>query len=310
MKKLEDRRVITEKDRAMVGVPKAGPPAGAGGEKHATLVCESDRCIRRWRVWKQRPATRPAGLAAHFDPPRLYFDLIGLPPRPEEVEAFVNDPSPDAYRKLMDRLLDSEHYGERWGRHWLDVARYADSDGYEYDVLRPNSWRYRDYVIRAFNQDKPYDRFIREQIAGDELPDRDYDSLTGLGFCRNGPFIGDMVLMQNELTRSDELDDMVTTTGVAFLGLTVGCARCHDHKYDPIPQKDYYRMVAVFAPSIRKDMPLAPPALVDQYETQVKKIDDRIEPIQRADQDAGEARARAAARRRSTRSCRSRADSL
>jgi len=180
---------------------------------------------------------------------RLYFDLIGLPPRPEEVEAFLHDQSPDAYSKLVDRLLDSEHYGERWGRHWLDVARYADSDGYEYDALRPNSWRYRDYVIRAFNQDKPYDRFIREQLAGDELPDRDYDSLTGLGFCRNGPFIGDMVLMQNELTRSDELDDMVSATGAAFLGLTVGCARCHDHKFDPIPQKDYYRMVADFSPA-------------------------------------------------------------
>jgi hypothetical protein len=146
-------------------------------------------------------------------------------------------------------------------------------------MLRPNSWRYRDYVIRAFNSDKPYDRFIREQIAGDELPDRDYDSITGVGFCRNGPFIGDMVLMQNEQTRSDELDDMVSSTGLAFLGLTVGCARCHNHKFDPITQKDYYRMVAVFAPSIRKDVPLAPAALVEQYEAKVKKIDDRIEPL-------------------------------
>ncbi len=205
--------------------------------------------------------------------------MTGLPPTPEAVDAFVQDRSPAAYRDLVERLLDSERYGERWGRHWLDVARYADSYGYEYDMLRPNSWRYRDYVIRTFNQDKLYDRLIREQIAGDELPDRNYDSITGVGFCRNGPFIGDMVLMQNEQTRSDELDDLVTTTGLAFLGLTVGCARCHDHKSDPITQKDYHRMAAVFAPSIRKDLPLAPATLADQYETKVKEIDDRIEPL-------------------------------
>jgi hypothetical protein len=146
-------------------------------------------------------------------------------------------------------------------------------------MLRPHSWRYRDYVIRAFNQDKPYDRFIREQIAGDELSDKDYDSLTGLGFCRNGPFIGDMVLMQNEQTRMDELDDIVSTTSVAFLGLTLGCARCHDHKYDPLLQKDYYRMVAVFAPGERKDLPLAPQAMVEKYDAAVKQVDRQIEEL-------------------------------
>jgi hypothetical protein len=207
---------------------------------------------------------------------RLYYDLIGLPPRPEEVEAFVRDSSPGAYERLVDRLLESEHYGERWARHWLDVARFADSDGYEYDRLRPNSWRYRDYVIRALNQDKPYDRIILEQLAGDELPDKDYDSITALGFCRNGPFIGDMVLMQNEMTRMDELDDVVSTTSTAFLGLTLGCARCHNHKYDPIAQKDYYQMVAVFAPSVRSDLPLVPPELVEKYDRQVQEVDSRI----------------------------------
>jgi Protein of unknown function (DUF1553)/Protein of unknown function (DUF1549)/Planctomycete cytochrome C len=210
---------------------------------------------------------------------RLYFDLIGLPPKPEDVEAFVNDPAADAYPKLVDRVLGSERYGERWARHWLDVVRYADSDGYEYDRLRPNSWRYRDYVIRSFNQDTPYDRFIREQLAGDELPDLNYDSLVALGFCRNGPFIGDMVLMQNEMTRQDELDDIVTTTGAAFLGLTVGCARCHNHKYDPIPQKDYYRLVAVFASSVRTNLPLAPPHLVEKYEREVQEIDRKIDEL-------------------------------
>jgi hypothetical protein len=207
---------------------------------------------------------------------RVYYDLIGLPPRPEEVEAFISDPSPKAYETLVDRLLESEHYGERWARHWLDVARFADSDGYEYDRLRPNSWRYRDYVIRAFNQDKPYDRFILEQLAGDELPDRDYDSITALGFCRNGPFIGDMVLMQNEMTRMDELDDVVSTTSAAFLGLTLGCARCHNHKYDPIAQKDYYQMVAVFAPSVRTEIPLVPTAVAEKYDRQVQEVDSRI----------------------------------
>ena len=210
---------------------------------------------------------------------RVYFDLIGLPPRPEEVQAFENDPAADAYEKLVNRLLDSERYGERWARHWLDVARYADSDGYEYDRLRPNAWRYRDYVIRAFNQDTPYNRFILEQLAGDELPDRNYDSLVALGFCRNGPFIGDMVLMQNEMTRQDELDDVVSTTSAAFLGLTMGCARCHNHKYDPLAQKDYYRLIAVFAPSVRANIPLAPASMVEKYEKQVLEIDRKIDAL-------------------------------
>jgi hypothetical protein len=208
---------------------------------------------------------------------RLYFDLIGLPPKPEDVEAFERDTSPSAYETLVNRLLDSERYGERWGRHWLDVARYADSDGYEYDRLRPNAWRYRDYVIRSFNQDKPYNRFILEQLAGDELPDGDYDSLVALGFCRSGPYIGEMVLMQNEMTRQEDLDDMVSTTSAAFLGLTMGCARCHNHKYDPLAQKDYYRMVAVFAPSVRSDIPLAPAYVVEDFERKVFEIDRQID---------------------------------
>ncbi|MEW5976245.1 MAG: PSD1 and planctomycete cytochrome C domain-containing protein [Acidobacteriota bacterium] len=210
---------------------------------------------------------------------RVYLDVIGLPPSPEEVQAFQSDPSPDAYQKVVDRLLDSERYGERWGRHWLDVVRYADSDGYEYDRLRPNAWRYRDYVIRSFNHDKPYSQFILEQLAGDELPQPSYDSLTALGFCRSGPFIGDMVLMQNEMTRQDELDDVVSTTSAAFLGLTMGCARCHNHKYDPLSQKDYYRMVAVFAPSVRTEMPLVPDHVAERYDREVFKIDRQVDKL-------------------------------
>ena len=280
LKKLEDRRVVTEKDREWWAFRRP-VRAPAPAVKNTALIWNPVDAFVVAAL--EAKGLHPAPLASRRTLiRRVYFDLIGLPPRPEDVEAFVKDPSQDAFRKLIDKLLDSQHYGERWGRHWLDVARYADSDGYEYDALRPNSWRYRDYVIRAFNRDKPYDRFIREQLAGDELPGRDYDSLTALGFCRNGPFIGDMVLMQNELTRSDELDDLVTGTSAAFLGLTVGCARCHDHKFDPIPQKDYYRMVAVFSPSVRKDLPLAPPSLVDQYETKVRDIDAKIEPIRAA----------------------------
>jgi len=171
---------------------------------------------------------------------------------------------------------------KRWNvKELKNLKKGSKLPGYpaEYDALRPNMWRYRDYVIRSFNRDKPYDRFIREQLAGDELPDRDFDSITALGFCRSGPFIGDMVLMQNELTRSDELDDLVSATGAAFLGLTVGCARCHDHKFDPIPQKDYYRMVAVFAPSVRKDLPLVPASVSEERENRVKEIDAGIEPL-------------------------------
>ncbi len=174
---------------------------------------------------------------------RATFDLIGLPPTPEEVQEFIADETPDAYEKLVDRLLASPHYGERWGRHWLDVARYADSDGFEFDNDRPLAYKYRDYVIRSLNDDKPYDRFILEQIAGDEIAPGDQQSLIATAFLRNGPTIDNQ---KNEKIRFDELDDVVSTTSAVVMGLTVGCARCHDHKYDPITQRDYYRMLAVF----------------------------------------------------------------
>jgi mono/diheme cytochrome c family protein len=174
---------------------------------------------------------------------RVTFDLTGLPPTPEEVQRFVNDKSDDAYEHVVDRLLASPRYGERWGRHWLDLARYADSDGFENDSDRPFAYKYRDYVIRSFNEDKTYDQFVMEQLAGDELGSANPECLVALGFCRNGPTIGNQI---NEKNRVDEVDDMVSTTGAVFLGLTVGCARCHDHKYEPITQRDYYRMFAVF----------------------------------------------------------------
>ena len=175
---------------------------------------------------------------------RVTYDLTGLPPTPEAVEAFVNDPSAQAWENLVDRLLESPHYGEKWGRHWLDLVRFAETNSYETDEAKPNAWRYRDYVIRAFNSDKPYDRFIREQLAGDELPDSGADGLIATGFYRLGIWDNDPA--DKDLALYDQLDDLVATTGQVFLGLTVDCARCHDHKIDPISQRDYYSLLAFF----------------------------------------------------------------
>jgi hypothetical protein len=174
---------------------------------------------------------------------RLYFDLLGLPPAPEEIQAFVSEANPRAYELLVDRLLVSPHFGERWARHWLDVVRFAETHGFEMNNPRPNAWPYRDYVIRAFNEDLPYDRFILEQLAGDSMG---ADAATG--FLVAGAWdqvkSPDEVLTKNQ--RADELHDIVNTTGTAFLGLTIGCARCHSHKFDPIPQTDYFAIKAVF----------------------------------------------------------------
>ena len=175
---------------------------------------------------------------------RATYDLTGLPPSPEEVRSFLEDGSPNAYESLLDRLLASPRYGEKWGRHWLDLVRYAETNSYERDGIKPNAWRYRDYVIRSFNMDLPFDRFVREQLAGDELPDATNDSLIATGYYRLG--IWDDEPSDRELARFDSYDDLVATTSQVFLGLTVDCARCHDHKLDPIPQKDYYRLVSFF----------------------------------------------------------------
>ncbi|MCE9611842.1 MAG: DUF1553 domain-containing protein [Chthoniobacter sp.] len=181
---------------------------------------------------------------------RVTFDLTGLPPTPEEVEAFLQSKAPRAYEELVDRLLASPRYGERWGRHWLDVARYTESQGFEYDRLRENAWHYRDYVIRAFNDDKPYDRFMREQIAGDLLEPVTTDGMVAPSLLVCGPWDqagnAQANATQKMITREDELEDLLGVVGQTFLGLTVNCARCHAHKFDPIPHEDYYRMKAVF----------------------------------------------------------------
>ncbi len=175
---------------------------------------------------------------------RLTYDLTGLPPSPEEVEAFALDPAPDAYEQLVERLLKSPHYGEHWGRQWLDVVRYAESNSFERDNPKPHVWRYRDYVIRAFNNDKPYDQFIREQLAGDEFEQVTPEGIIATGFYRLG--LWDDEPADPELAFYEGLDDIAATTAQAFLGLTMNCARCHDHKLDPIPTRDYYSFLAFF----------------------------------------------------------------
>jgi hypothetical protein len=186
---------------------------------------------------------------------RAYLDLTGLPPTPAERDKFLNDSSPEAWEKLIDRLLASPHYGERWGRHWLDVARYADSQGFEHNFDRPNAWRYRDYVIRAFNEDKPYSDFIREQIAGDEIAHVTNDSLIATGFLANYAKVGYRE-KDNPEFRYDYLDDMIATLSRGVLGLTVQCARCHDHKFDPVRQADYYRLQSSLFGYVEVDHPL------------------------------------------------------
>ncbi|QDV22989.1 DUF1553 domain-containing protein [Aureliella helgolandensis] len=192
---------------------------------------------------------------------RLTFDLVGLPPSPAEVEEFVNDPDPLAYEALVDRLLESERYGERWARHWLDVVKYADTCGYDKDKLRPNAWPYRDYVIRSFNEDKPYGRFVQEQIAGDALFPGTADGILGLGFIAAGPwdFIGHVEVPESKIdgqvARNLDRDDMVSNVFNTFCSVTIQCARCHNHKFDPITQEDYYGLQAMFAAVDRADRP-------------------------------------------------------
>jgi hypothetical protein len=233
---------------------------------------------------------------------RVYYDLLGLPPTPEQVDAFVNDRSPNAYEQLIDRLLDSPHYGEKWGRHWLDVVRYAETNGYERDGPKPHAWRYRDYVIKSFNDDKPYDQIIREQIAGDEIalfptPTGGHpwasasDAIIATGYYRLG--LWDDEPADPLQAQYDGLDDIVATTAQTFLAMTMNCARCHDHKIDPIPQADYYRLLAFFqdvrpysndsnvsTSSTVRD--IAPPEVQATYEKSLRQREARVTELRAA----------------------------
>lgn len=267
---------ITDKDRAFWSFIKPVRPEMPKVKNRAWVKNPIDAFVLaklEEKGLKPSPAAEPRELLR-----RVYFDLIGLPPTPEEMAEFMKNPSESAYQKVVEKLLASQHYGERWGRHWLDLARYADSGGYEFDVDRPHAWRYRDWVIQSFNEDKPYNQFILEQLAGDQLkPAAEIkpEDLIPTGFLRNGPTVDNA---DNEQTRSDELDDMVATTSSVFLGLTVGCARCHDHKYDPIPQKDYYRLQAVFFPFKKTEKALVSEEEKKAHAAANKAIDQQLRP--------------------------------
>ncbi len=264
-------------------MPKSGPPLKP--EQVALIsqwIAEGGKDDSRgW--WSLRPLERPSGRNsidafvqaklrdAKLEPSpeadrrtlirRLTFDLHGLPPTPAEVATFVTDPAPDAYERLVDRLLASPRYGERWTRHWMDVIHYGESHGYDKDKPRLNAWPYRDWLIRAFNEDKPYSRFVQEQIAGDVLRPGDPQALVATGFLAAGPwdFVGHQELKEGTTdknnTRVLDRDDVVATTMSTFTSVTAHCARCHDHKFDPIPQQEYYNLQAVFSGIDRADRP-------------------------------------------------------
>ena len=232
--------VVNERTKAHWAYVKPvdhSPPSGTGA-KHPIDAFILDQLKK-----SGLPVNPPANPATLLR--RAHFDLLGLPPEIDQVDAFTKDNSPKAFEQTIDRLLASPQYGEKWGRHWLDLVRYAETNGYERDSDKPMAWRYRDYVIRAFNENKPYDRFVQEQLAGDELPEADADAITATGFQRLG--IWDDEPADRELARYDYLDDILRTSGDIFLAMSIGCARCHDHKIDPIPTKDYYSMLSFFA---------------------------------------------------------------
>lgn len=322
-KKLTDRQVADLTQWVKMGAPWPGDDKPLSATPVAAKVMQITDADRAY--WAFQPIRRPpepavknksfvsnpidafilAGLEAKKIEPnslagkrelirRAYFDLIGLPPTPEEVAAFANDKSPDAYEKLLDRLLAKPQYGERWARYWLDVVRYAQTNGYERDDEKPMAWRYRDYVIKALNDDKPYNRFIIEQLAGDEIPSPTNDSITATGFYRL--CVWDDEPDDKRAADFDYLDDSIRTTSSAFLGLTIGCARCHDHKFDPISQADYYQLLACInnirpheAPQYSLNSatysPLTNRADAERWSAEhdgrIKQVSDQIEEVQK-----------------------------
>jgi hypothetical protein len=220
---------------------------------------------------------------------RITFDLTGLPPTPQEIDAFLADKSPNAWEKVVDRLLASPQYGEQWGRHWLDVVRFAESDGYEYDMHRPDAWRYRDYVIQSFNADKPYNEFVKEQLAGDEMDAANKTFLVASGFNRLGPLRKNAGNQDVASSHNEVLTEMTNIVGAAFLGVTVGCARCHDHKFDPFRQSDYYRLQAHFAQVQPNDIVLASKEEQEAWKKQAAPVEQQKLQIQRELRRAPEA---------------------
>jgi hypothetical protein len=212
---------------------------------------------------------------------RVTFDLTGLPPSPEEIKAYEQDPSLDADERLVDRLLESPQYGERWAQHWLDVVRFAETEGYEYDRNIPDAWRFRDYVVASLNHDKPFDRFVAEQVAGDEIGPKDAECLTASTFHRLGPVRRNAGNPEIALSRNEVLTERTDIIGTAFLGLTIGCARCHNHKLEPILQKDYYRLQAYLAATDEANLVLATEAERKQWATDTARLNAQIEPLRK-----------------------------
>jgi hypothetical protein len=228
------------------------------------------------RHWQPAPAAHRRELIR-----RATFDLTGLPPSPAEIDAFVNDSAPGAWERVVDRLLASPQYGERWAQHWLDVVRYAETEGYEYDRHIPDAWRFRDYVIESLNGDKPFDRFLSEQIAGDEIDPQSHECLTASIFHRLGPVRRNAGNSEIALSRNEVLTERTDIVGAAFLGLTVGCARCHNHKLEPISQRDYYHLQAYLAATEEHNLVLASAAEQAAWETESQKIKDEIQAIKK-----------------------------
>ena len=230
--------------------------------------------IRKAELKPAPPATRESLIR------RATYDMLGLPPTPAEIDAFLRDSSPKAWDKVVDRLLASPHYGEQWGRHWLDVVRFAESDGYEYDMHRPDGYRYRDYVVQSFNQDKPYDQFVKEQLAGDEIDSTNQTLLVASGFNRLGPLRKNAGNQDVASSRNEVLTEAANIAGAAFLGLTVGCARCHDHKFDPIRQSDYYRLQAHFAQLQPHDIIQASKEEQEAYKAKITPMEQEMRRLQ------------------------------
>ncbi len=284
-----------------LGAPYDSPLVGEGPGGAASFVSDRDR---DWWSFSRLRAVAPPRVDGAGDHPidafvvsaqrdhsvgrsdpasprvllrRLYLDLTGLPPTPGELEEFVRDPSELRYREIVDRLLASPAHGERWARHWLDVARFAESHGFEHDYDRKHAYHYRDFVIRALYENLPYDQFVRWQLAGDEFAPGEPLAMMATGFLGAGVFPTQITQKEVERTRYDALDDMLSTASSAFLGLTVGCARCHDHKFDPIPTRDYYRMLATFTTTVRSeiDVNLAP----EEYRREKEEFDAKHAPF-------------------------------
>jgi mono/diheme cytochrome c family protein len=272
-------RAITAEQRAYWAFQPIRPPA-VPPSRHADRVRTPVDAFILARL--EREGLEPAPEASKLDLiRRVTYDLTGLPPTPREIDEFLGDAAPDAYERLVDRLLDRPQYGERWAQHWLDVVRFGESEGFEYDTPVGNLWRYRDYVIASFNADKPYDYFVREQVAGDELDPRSRESLIAAGFFRLGPVRRNAGNQEVAGSRNEVLTDRTDILGAAFLGMTLGCARCHDHKFDPILQKDYYRLQAFLAATEEKNISLATPEEEAAYKAKADVLQAQIVPLKK-----------------------------